>query len=131
MGLSRNFKYKMQQHGFALNLVLAALVLFSRNNYVKIKLFADMLRMKSMSHTFFSQMQHLYCAPAIEDYWKKMWQKILEVLKDCSELCLWGNGHNGSRGYFRYAGHLCKKKVKKICDTFLWQSVQLYHPINF
>ena len=79
--------------------MLAVSLLFSGNNYAKIKRFADMLGMKFISHTLFSQTKHLYCAPVIEDYWEKMWQKILEVLKDYSELCLCGNGHNDSPGH--------------------------------
>ena len=56
---------------YSLNLMLASSVLFSGNNYAKIKkLFADMLGMKFISHALFSQMQHLYYAPVIEDYWE-------------------------------------------------------------
>ena len=42
---------------YALNFMLAALVLFSGNNYTKIKLFADILGMKFISHTLFNQTQ--------------------------------------------------------------------------
>ena len=84
---------------YSLNLMLAASVLFSGNKYAKIKLFADMLGMNFISRTLFSQTQRLYCAPAIEDYWEKMRQKILEVLKDYSELCLCGDGCNDSTGH--------------------------------
>ena len=58
-----------------------------------------MLGMKFIPHTLFSQMQRLYCAPVIEDYWEKMWQKILEVLKDYSELYLCGDWRNDSPGH--------------------------------
>ena len=71
----------------------------SGNNYAKIKLFSDMLGMKSISHTLFSHTQRLYCAPVIEDYWEKMRQKILENLRDYSELCLSGDGFNDSPGH--------------------------------
>ena len=49
--------------------MLAASLLFSGNNCAKVKRFADMLGMKFISHTLFSQTKHLYCAPVIEDYW--------------------------------------------------------------
>ena len=84
---------------YSLDLMLAASALFSGNKYAKIKLFADMLGMKFISHTLFSQTQRLYCAPVIEDYLEKMRQKILEVLKDYSELCLCGDGRNDSPGH--------------------------------
>ena len=79
--------------------MLTALVLFSINDYIKIKLFTDMLGIKFIPHTLFIQTQRLYFAPAIEDYWKKTWQKILKVLKDYSELCLCGNGCNDCLGH--------------------------------
>ena len=53
--------------------MLAVSVFFFGNNYAKIKLFADMLGMKLISHALFNQTQRLHCAPAIEDYCKKMW----------------------------------------------------------
>ena len=71
----------------------------SGNNYAKIKLFADILGMKFISHTLFSQTQRLYYAPVIEDYWEKMRQKILENLRDYSEPCPSGDGCNDSPGH--------------------------------
>ena len=79
--------------------MVAALVFFSGNNYAKVKLFLDILSIKFISYILSSQMQHLCFAPVIKDSWEKMQQKILEILKDFLELCLCGNGHNGSMGY--------------------------------
>ena len=77
----------------------ACSISISGNNYAKIKLFADMLGMKFISHTLFSQTQRLYYAPLIEYYWEKMQQKILENLRDYSESCLSGDRCNDSPGH--------------------------------
>ena len=79
--------------------MFAAPVLFSGNNYAKIKLFANKLGMKCISDTLFSQTQRFYCAPVTENYWEKMQQKILEVLNDYSELYLCGHRCNDSQGH--------------------------------
>ena len=125
---------------YSLSLILPTSVLFSGNNYAKIKLFADMLGMKFISHTLFSQTQRLYCAQVIKDYWENAAENPGSLERSVSVVmgAMIPQGIAQSKLiYFLsprgcFSGCLCNKKVKGLknkkieCDRFLDKECDYY-----
>lgn len=84
---------------FALDVLISAAIMFSGNNYIKIKLFTDFLNINIISQNTFHRIQKLYCTPTLNEYWIEMKETISNVYKDYSNICLCGDGRNDSPGH--------------------------------
>lgn len=84
---------------YSINMMLASAVLFSGNNYGKIKNLFDLLNLHIITQTSYNFIQKLYCVPAVSNYWDEMKKVMISTFKPYSELCLCGDARNDSPGH--------------------------------
>ena len=84
---------------FVSDMIVSASILFSENNYAKIKHLFDIINVSIPKQNSFNQIQKLYCVPAVQQYWTEMKESILKVLRNYDDLCLCGDGRNDSPGH--------------------------------
>lgn len=90
---------KKASHVYVSDVLISAALMFSGNNYIKIKMFADFLNISMVSASTFHRIQKLYCTPSINEYWFNIKDVINDVYKDYSNICLCGDGRNDSPGH--------------------------------
>jgi len=90
---------KKASNVYVSDVLISAALMFSGNNYIKLKMFADFLNINMVSASTFHRIQKLYCTPSINEYWLNMKDVINDVYKDYSNICLCGDGRNDSPGH--------------------------------
>lgn len=58
------------------DLLMAAAVLLSGNNFKKIELFSKFLKMPIISNTTFHKIQRSYLVPSVDDYWLQQQEQV-------------------------------------------------------
>ncbi|KAK3087648.1 hypothetical protein FSP39_008715 [Pinctada imbricata] len=74
------------------DLLITSAVLLSGNNFLKMKLFADFMKLYFPSKSSFNRIQTVYLVPSIEEYWLSQQDAILEDIKD-KEIIVLGMYH--------------------------------------
>lgn len=80
------------------NLLLASSICLSGNSFTKVGLLFHFLKLGFFSKSLFNQYQHLYIAPAVNDYWENMKMNLWKD-RDGKELILSGDARNDSPGH--------------------------------
>ncbi|XP_055998952.1 uncharacterized protein LOC130047616 [Ostrea edulis] len=80
------------------DLQIASAILTSGNNYAKVKLFADFLKLYFPSISKFSAIQRTYLIPTINTFWREEQLGTVESLQG-QEIIALGDGRNDSPGH--------------------------------
>lgn len=89
---------KKKQNVFTNNVLIAAGIFITGNNYEKLSLFCKFLGLKIISRSTFMRVQKRYVIPVIEQFWTEMKKTIWHVFKGESTI-LCGDGRNDSPGH--------------------------------
>jgi hypothetical protein len=71
------------------DLMLSAAILFSGNNFSKMQLFANFMKLGFPGQSTFTRLQRRYLVPAIDEVWASTQRNLVERLMD-KELVLLG-----------------------------------------
>ena len=80
------------------NLLLASSICLSGNSFTKIGFLFQSMKMAYFSKCLFNQYQHLYIAPAVNDYWENMKTKLWKDWDD-KDVILSGDARNDFPGH--------------------------------
>ena len=72
------------------DLMTSAAILFSGNNYSKIRLFAKFLNMRIVNATSFNLIQRTYLVPSIDDIWAEKQREVISQF-DGQEVVILGD----------------------------------------
>ncbi|KAJ8017607.1 hypothetical protein HOLleu_44868 [Holothuria leucospilota] len=86
------------RRNYAGDIGLSASILFSGNNYNKIKMLLKCLNMGICHANLHHYVQRTYTCPVVEDYWNGMQSQILAARRD-HEVVISGDGRNDSPGF--------------------------------
>ncbi|XP_014679852.1 PREDICTED: uncharacterized protein LOC106819781, partial [Priapulus caudatus] len=82
----------------SIDFLIAASILTSGNNFHKMALWAEHLRLKFVSEATFHNIQRCYLVPTIENFWSDHQKEVVAEMKD-KELVVLGDGRMDSPGY--------------------------------
>ncbi|KAJ8026489.1 hypothetical protein HOLleu_31320 [Holothuria leucospilota] len=86
------------KRNFAGDLGLSAAILFSGNNYSKVKMLFKCLNLGICNSTLHWYAQRTYTCPAINEYWEGLQREILDA-RSGQEVVISGDGRNDSPGF--------------------------------
>ena len=89
---------KMVRNLYVNNLLTAASLLFSGNNFTKISLFSKCMSLAFFSPPTFHQYQRKYLIPLVNSWWKDMQERMFSVLVN-QPVVLAGDGQMDSPGF--------------------------------
>jgi hypothetical protein len=89
---------KMVKKLYVNNILTAASLLFTGNNFTKLSLFSKCLSLAFFSSSTFHQYQRKYLAPIIHTWWKDMQEQMFSTLGDQSVVVA-GDGQMDSPGF--------------------------------
>ncbi|XP_043927201.1 uncharacterized protein LOC122801710 [Protopterus annectens] len=97
------------------DLMLAAAIFMSGNNYAKIELLAQCLGLSVLREDSYYHLQRRYIVPVVEDYWKEMVSQMMEDRKHMN-VTIMGDGRMDSPGHCaQYCTYTCMdEKTKEI-----------------
>ncbi|WAR29892.1 hypothetical protein MAR_003460 [Mya arenaria] len=78
--------------------LISATTVLSGNNFSKLKLWADMLKLKFPSEQQFFRVQGAYLVPTVDSYWQEHQQDLIQSFHGQDVIVL-GDGHNDSPGH--------------------------------
>jgi hypothetical protein len=80
------------------NILLASSICLSGNSFKKIGFLFQSMKLAYFSKSLFNQYQHLYIAPAVDDYWENMKMSLWKD-RDDKDVILSGDARNDSPGH--------------------------------